>query len=579
MKLILSELVHLLTKKQERNVRILLKLSLYIFILVTIYSVLFHFLMLYEGRDFSWITGYYWTLTVMSTLGFGDITFHTDLGKLFSIIVLLSGVVLLLTVLPFTFIQFFYLPWVDAQAKARAPRELPEGTRDHIVLTSHDPVSMNLAEKLRQYQHDYVIVVEDAHKALELQDRNLKVAVGHLGNPRTYEQLKVDQAALVVANIDDMMNTNIAITVREVCDTVPIVANAEIEDSIDILELSGCSRVYQFTKILGESLARRVLGTSTKANVIGCIEDLLIAEAPAMRTSLVGKTLLQSNLRETVGVNVVGLWERGRFITPTADTVIHTTTVLLLAGTLDQLSTYDHKFGQGVCPLAPVLILGGGRVGQAAGQVLQERHIDYRIIEKDESVHGDPEHTIYGSAADIHTLTKAGIKEAPAVIITTHDDATNIYLSIYCRKLCPDIQIICRANLEQNISKLHTAGADLVMSYASMAADTVLNLLNPGELFMLAEGLNIFRVAVPSSFVGKTLAESQLSRETGLNLIGIHDQDTTHTNPGPDFEFSESNELILIGDMDAENRFFGLYSGMEKIRASEFKEGQSCQVN
>jgi transaldolase / glucose-6-phosphate isomerase len=36
-----------------------------------------------EGREHSWITGVYWTLTVMSTLGFGDITFETDLGRLF----------------------------------------------------------------------------------------------------------------------------------------------------------------------------------------------------------------------------------------------------------------------------------------------------------------------------------------------------------------------------------------------------------------------------------------------------------------------------------------------------------------
>ena len=96
---------------------------------------------------------------------------------------------------------------------------------------------------------------------------------------------------------------------------------------------------------------------------------------------------------------------------------------------------------------------------------------------------------------------RAGIKKAPSIIITTHDDPTNIYLTIYCRRLSPDIQIICRANLERNISKLHTAGADLVMSYASMAANTILNLLKPGELLMLAEGLNIFRVVVPSSYI------------------------------------------------------------------------------
>ena len=42
-----------------------------------------------EGQAHSWLTGLYWTLTVMSTLGFGDITFHSDLGRAFSIVVLM----------------------------------------------------------------------------------------------------------------------------------------------------------------------------------------------------------------------------------------------------------------------------------------------------------------------------------------------------------------------------------------------------------------------------------------------------------------------------------------------------------
>lgn len=567
MKLIFSELIHLITKKQERNIGPLIKFFISLIAMVTVYSLLFHFVMVFENREFSWITGFYWTLTVMSTLGFGDITFATDLGKIFSIVVLMSGVVFLLTMLPFTFIQFFYLPWVEAQAKARAPRRLPEGTKDHVILTSYDPVTMNLAEKFRQYHREYVVLVEDVHQALDLQDLGLQVAVGELGDPQTYRQLKVEDAALVVANVDDMMNTNIAFTVREISQKVPIVANADLDESVDILELSGCTYVFQFTKMLGQSLARRVLGTTTKANVIGKIESLLIAEATTMRTSLVGKTLQQSKLRETVGVNVVGVWERGLFIIPTARTLINPTTVLLLAGSAEQFSKYDEKFGRDIKHQAPVLILGGGRVGQAAGEALLERNIDYRIIEKQQSVIGN-ERYIYGSAADINTLMQAGIKDAPSIIVTTHDDPTNIYLTIYCRRLCPDVQIISRASIERNISKLHTAGADLVMSYASMAANTIINLLKPDGLLMLAEGLNIFRVAVPSSYVGKSLAESQIRTKTDCNVIAIYDQGIKSINPGPSFRFSENNELILIGSAEAESLFFKLYSEMKKIKAS-----------
>lgn len=61
--------------------------------------------MAYEGREESWVTGFYWTLTVMSTLGFDDITFESDLGRIFSSIVLLSGIIFMLVILPFTFIK------------------------------------------------------------------------------------------------------------------------------------------------------------------------------------------------------------------------------------------------------------------------------------------------------------------------------------------------------------------------------------------------------------------------------------------------------------------------------------------
>jgi Trk K+ transport system NAD-binding subunit len=567
MKLIIGEIIHLVTKKLERNIRNLIKFFVALIAMVTAYSILFHFLMIFENREFSWITGFYWTLTVMSTLGFGDITFATDLGKLFSIIVLMSGIVFLLTMLPFTFIQFFYLPWLEAQARAKAPRELPEGTQGHVILTNDDPVSINLAEKLRQYHHDYVIAVEDVQRALELQDMGFIPIVGQLGDPATYKRLKAEDAALVVANVDDMMNTNIAFTLREISQNVPIVANADLDDSVDILELAGSSHVFQFTKMLGESLARRVLGTTARTNVIGKIESLLIAEAPAMRTSLVGKTIQQTRVRETIGVNVVGVWERGRFNIPAPETMIHSTTVLLLAGSSEQFEVYEDKFGSDKKYQAPVLILGGGRVGRAAGEALTERHIDYRIVEKKQKLIED-ERYIFGSAADINILMEAGIKAAPSIIITTHDDPTNIYLTIYCRRLRPDVQIISRANLERNVSKLHTAGADLVMSYASITTNTILNLLKPDDMLMLAEGLNIFRVAVPHDYVGKSLAESEIRSRTGCNVIAICDEETARINPGPSDRFSENDELILIGNGEAERKFLNMHSEIRKIKPS-----------
>jgi hypothetical protein len=134
MKSIVTLLAHYLRgRASRRNLGVLLRFFIALAAMVAVYSTIFHFLMAAEGMEYSWVTGVYWTLTVMSTLGFGDITFDGDLGRIFSVVVLLSGLVFLLVLLPFTFIEFFYEPWMRAQTEAGVPRCLPADTSHHVV--------------------------------------------------------------------------------------------------------------------------------------------------------------------------------------------------------------------------------------------------------------------------------------------------------------------------------------------------------------------------------------------------------------------------------------------------------------
>ncbi len=508
-----------------------------------------------EGRYYSWVTGIYWTLVVMSTLGFGDITFTSDIGKIFSIIVLISGVVFLLVMLPFTFIQFFYAPWLEAQTRARTPRELPAYMSGHLIITNFDPVAISLKERLIQHNIPYAIVIQDHQKASELYDMDYSVVIGDLDSIETYQGLRTENASLVLVNNDDISNTNIISTIRAISSNIPIATIADNDDSIDILELAGATHVFQLRKMLGETLARYALGVSSRANVIGSFGQLHIAQTSAARTPFEGKMLIDSNIRELTGVNVVGLWQRGNFEIPHSQTLINSTTMLLLAGSEEQFKKYDDLVKSSRTFEAPILILGGGRVGQAAAQALANKDVPYRIVEKNKHLIKDSEHYIVGSAADINTLLHAGIEETPSVFITTHDDHTNIYLTIYCRKLRYDVQIISRATLDRNINKLYAAGADLVLSYASMGANSIFNILKPNEFLTLSEGLNVFRVPMPSQLVEITLGESKIRATTGCNVVAINTRGTLDINPHPSVTFKKDDELILIGSAEAEKAF------------------------
>ncbi|QJB56038.1 NAD-binding protein [Pseudodesulfovibrio sp. zrk46] len=560
MKFIPSQLVYFFQdRRAQRNLNSLIRFILFLCFFIVIYSVLFHVLMEMEGQHFSWITGFYWTLTVMSTLGFGDITFTSDLGKLFSLCVLMSGIVFLLVMLPFTFIQFFYAPFLEAQTKSRAARELPEETSDHLIIIGSDQVALSLASRVRQFNYKYCILVNEVNHALDLVDQGFNAVVGESDNPETFKLLRTDKAAMVVLLSDDMKNTNAAFTIREVAPDVPVVANADSEESVDILELAGSSHVFQFMDMLGEMLARRTLGTGARSNVIGSINKLNIAEAQAVDTLLVGRTVKDSGLRSATGMNIVGLWEQGQLISARPDTVITSKMAMILAGSEEQLKAYDDFVGEAPPMEAPVLILGGGRVGQSAAKVLKQRGIDYKIVEKNPKLIRDDGHYILGSASDIDVLKEAGIDSAPSVFVTTHTDDLNIYLTIYCRRLRPDIQVLSRATFDRNISVLHKAGADLVMSYATLTANTIINLLSPGKVMTLTEGLNIFRVEVGPALAGKTLMESNIRDETGCNIIAVSRGDEMEINPDPTLPLNKGASLLVIGGAEDERRFLDKY--------------------
>ncbi len=556
MKFFTAEIVSAVrSRRGQRNLRVLSRFFVILVLMIVVYSIVFHVLMLREGQRHTWITGAYWTLTVMSTLGFGDITFHTDLGRGFSILVLMSGMIFLLVLLPFTFIEFFYQPWIQAQAVARAPRVLPESTRGHVLLTNYDPVTATLIRRLESFQHSYSMLVPDLDEALRLHDRGINVMVGELDDPEAWKRARVSEAALVATTSSDARNATVASTVRATEAGVPIIGTANREASIDVLEMAGCNQVLRLEVMLGQAFARRAIGGDALAHVIGRFDDVLIAEAMTRRTPLAGKTLRECKITRVVGVTAVGVWERGVFEIAGPDLMIHDNTVLLLAGSQQAIDRYNEFSVIYNVSVAPVVILGGGRVGRATARSLELRGVDYRVVELVPDRVPDSDKCIVGDAADLEVLKKAGIDTAPTVIVTTHDDDTNVYLTVYCRRLRSDIQIISRATEERIVPTLHRAGADIVMSYASTGASSLMNLLRRSKILMVTEGLDIFKVAVPPSLAGKRVADSGIRERSGCNIVAVSTAEGTKVVPSAEDVLLGGAELVLIGSFEAEQRF------------------------
>jgi len=545
--------------QRRRQLKTALVLLLVFAVVVTAYSAVFHALMAREDRSYSWATSIYWTLTTMTTLGFGDITFTSDAGRIFSVVVLLSGSALLLVLLPFVFIQFLFLPWMAERERRRTPRRVAAGMSGHLILTATGPVEEALIERARNADVPYVVIVEDPVEAGRMHDEGRSVILGAFDDPDTYRRANVEQAALVVATRSDAANTNIAFTVQEIAPMVGVAASANSSASVEILEIAGADHVVQLGQILGTAMAARTLGLAGRSRVIGELAGLLIAEAGIGGTDLVGQTLAQAQLRARVGIGIIGVWNRGVFEVATADTVLTPSTILLLAGTEEQLAAYDALYATGGDAAHHKIIIGGGRVGRSAAAAFASEGISCTIIEKLADRRRPGVHYVIGDAAERSVLEAAGIDEATAIIVTTHDDDENVYLTRYCRGLRPDVRLVSRARLDRNVSTLYRAGADAVLSYAATGSAAIWNFFRGEETLLVSEGLNVFRSPIPRQLVGKSLAEAHLYRRTGCNVVAIERDGVVQGNPDPQAPLPADGELVLVATDAAEAKFSQLY--------------------
>ena len=199
----------------------------------------------------------------------------------------------LLIMLPFTFIQFFLC------TLARGPDQsqgAPGISRRHPWACHSDPHRSDYHESdpaAEQYQYEYVIITEDIKHALELFDQDDKVVVGDLTDPETYRRLRVGRAALVVANIDGMMNTNILLKPDDVL-------------------------------MLGEGL------------------NVFRADIHA---SLVGKSLVESQIRMQTGCSVIAINQDGKMVSnPDPSVRLSEKDELIMIGTDDAENRFLKRY-------------------------------------------------------------------------------------------------------------------------------------------------------------------------------------------------------------------------------------------
>ena len=162
------------------------------------------------------------------------------------------------------------------------------------------------------------------------------------------------------------------------------------------------------------------------------------------------------------------------------------------------------------------------------------------------------------STYPLKTFSNAGLLEASgiqncdvAVVCIGEQMDTSILTTLHLVALGIP-KVIAKATSAEHGLILEKLGAEVVYPERDMAVRLASRLETTRELdiIQLSEQINISKIQLPEQFVGKSVADVNLRRRFGLNIIAIENDGRVLNDIRPDYVFQIEDTLFLAGSRD-----------------------------
>jgi voltage-gated potassium channel len=540
-------------------VRTSAKLGLGLFALAIVYSLIFMGLMNYEGQhqNVDLITAIYWVTITITTLGFGDIVFYSDIGRIFTIIVNLSGLLVLWAIV----LPLVITPRIERLAKV-IPSTAPLKLRGHIIICGYNPNVEKLTERLSVLNTPFLIIERSEEVAMRIYRRYNTV----LGDPSDQEVLvnaNLEHARLFIANETEDQNAEVILTVREISD-IQIIALVDDLARCQVLRYAGASRIISPKTLLGSFIAQIAVPSERQVlpGAIALFNKLKLVELPIYPWSDLIGTNLNNSLIINTGATIVGIWQKGMFKSnPGMEDQIQLNSILMAVGDSDQLSRL-RELTIGSRKEGPIIIVGYGDVGRNVAKTICKRGIKPTIIDRRDLQDASLVQVI-GDGTSEEALIKAGIKDAVGTLIMVNKDHDVIYSTLLIKNLNPSTFIVARANHVKSAKKIYRAGADYVASVPIIASHMLAKIVHgeEEELALHYEDLEIkiFEVRKGSNLEGKVLENLNLEGRFGCGVVAMERDGMPFAGKSQNMLFKQGDLIVLLGSLEGIEAFVRTY--------------------
>lgn len=218
-------------------------------------------------------------------------------------------------------------------------------------------------------------------------------------------------------------------------------------------------------------------------------------------------------------------------------------------------------------------VIGLGSFGSALARELAESGHEVLAIDTDENHIRELREIVTMAAiangTDPEALAQLGVAAVDTALITIGEGfEASLMITAHCQKLgVPRVYTrVINAVHEQLLDLMGVSGKIHVESLAAASFGRQITNEAVRRYFGVDESHAIVEMELPAGLAGKTLAEADLRKRHGLNIVTIRrrNQDGAGEEaydligtPAPDFRLAEADRLIVFGKLDDIGDFCG----------------------
>ena len=201
-------------------------------------------------------------------------------------------------------------------------------------------------------------------------------------------------------------------------------------------------------------------------------------------------------------------------------------------------------------------VIGLGRFCRSVCETLHQSGHEVLGVDQDEKLVAEAlaakvvSNAIALDSTDVNALKEAGIFEFETVIVAIGNYLKESIVTSLNLKEGGVKYVVAKVSSDTHENILKRLGVDLIVFPEQEAGrDLAYRLTKPSivDRFELDPEHSIVEMLVPENFDGKTLAELQLRKNYGVNVLAIGSEEKFKINPSPEERLSKGMIMVLIG--------------------------------